>query len=59
MADGSTGAEVIPVLAVGEFADTATGSLKDSAGTDIKCDGRIKVRLAGVAYYIPIYDTTV
>lgn len=59
MADGSTGATVIECLAVNEFADSATGSLKDSDATDIKCDGRIKVRIAGVIYYIPVYDTVV
>lgn len=58
MADGSTGAQVIDVLAVGEFADTATGSLKDSAAGDIKCDARIKIRYGTTIYYIPLYDTT-
>ena len=38
--------------------DGATGSLKDSDGTDIKCDGKIKVDIGGTTYYIPVYDST-
>jgi len=37
--------------------DGAAGSLKDSAGTDIKCDAYIQVTIGGTTYYIPAYDT--
>ena len=53
------GAEFIEVLAVGEFANTETGSLKDSAAADIKSDGRIKIKYNGTVYYLPIYTTVV
>jgi len=53
------GADVIKVLAVEEFANTATGSLKDSIAADIKCDARIQISFNGTTYYLPLYDTVV
>ena len=47
------------VLAVKEFANTASGSLKDSAAADIKCDARIAISFGGTTYYLPLYDTVV
>ncbi len=49
--------EVFESIAVKEFTPTVAGSLKDSAGTDIKCDARITVSYNGTTYYIPLYDT--
>lgn len=37
----------------------ATGSLKDSANADIKCDYRMKIKVASTTLYVPAYDTTV
>lgn len=43
-----------------KFATSAvTGSLKDSANADIKCDFRLQVDVDGVTYYLPLYDTVV
>lgn len=53
------GAEFIQVLAIEEFANTESGSLKDSDGTDIKCDARVKIKYNGTVYYLPLYDTVV
>ena len=47
----------VEVLSVKEFANTASGSLKDSDAADIKCDAYIAVSFAGTTYYIPLYDT--
>lgn len=52
-------AEFIRVLAVEEFANTATGSLKDSTAADIKCDARIKISFNGTTYYLAGYATVV
>jgi hypothetical protein len=35
----------------------STGSLKDSAGADIKCDFYVTCDIAGTAYYLALYDT--
>ncbi|MFW6172929.1 MAG: hypothetical protein ACOC5T_04220 [Elusimicrobiota bacterium] len=37
--------------------DAETGSLKDSDGTNIKCDAYIEVDVDGTTYYLPLYDT--
>lgn len=34
-----------------------SGSLKDSSDTSIACDGYLVCAIAGVPYYIPLYDT--
>lgn len=52
-----------PCTSVIKFASTSgegfeTGSLKDSASADIKCDAYIKVMVATTPYYIPCYNTT-
>lgn len=44
--------------AVGEVVKITTGSLKDSDGSDIKCDKYLTITIAGTSYYIPLYDTT-
>jgi len=49
--------EIIPVLAVKEFANTETGTLTDSAAGDVACDARIKVSFNGTDYWIPLFDT--
>jgi hypothetical protein len=61
MADGPSGATVIEtlsVLALGQLG-AASGSVKDSAGADIKCDVRIPFLVGTTTYYIPGYDTAV
>ena len=45
------------VISVKEFANTSTGSLKDSDAANIKCDAYIKIQYAGTVYYIPLYNT--
>lgn len=43
-----------------QLCNAATGSLKDSAAADIKCDKRLAVTDAdGNTYYLPLYDTIV
>jgi len=49
---------VFESIAVKEFAATASGTLKDSANADIKCDARISIKYGATTYYIPLYDTT-
>lgn len=36
---------------------TTTGSLKGSAGVDIKCDKYVAVDIDGTTYYMALYDT--
>ena len=47
--------EVFDVISVKEFANTEAGSLKDSSGTDIKCDALVKIQFNGDVYYLPLY----
>ncbi len=46
------------VLAIKEFSNAAAGTLKDSAGTDIKCDARVPFKIGATTYYLAAYDTT-
>jgi hypothetical protein len=60
MADGPSGCvviETLSVLALGQLGG-ATGTLKDSAGADIKCDARVPFLVGTTTYYLAAYDTT-
>ena len=50
--------KMIPVLVLGEFANAATGTLKDSGNVDIKCDARVPFKIGTTTYYLAAYDTT-
>jgi hypothetical protein len=55
----SAGAVRFDVLCIKEFSNAAAGSVKSSAGADIKCDVRVPFKYNGTTYYLPAYDTTV
>ena len=42
---------------IGQLASAATGSLKDSDGSNIKCDKYFEVTDGSSTYYVACYDT--
>lgn len=50
---------VFDAIAIKEFSNASTGSVKDSAGADIKCDAKVPFKIGGTTYYLAAYDTAV
>ena len=46
-----------PTPLILDTTSTTSGSLKGSAGVDIKCDRYVVVDIAGTSYYLALYDT--
>ena len=48
--------EVLDVKVINQIGGT-TGSLKDSDGSNIKCDAKVAFKIGSTTYYLAAYDT--